>query len=191
MAINPESDLYTLNKNLESERIARDVKSIRLSEDKKTIYYIKSDSLWQMTLGKEAERIAREIVTYNISKDGKTAYFINEDDELRYVRGGGDSVKIADDVDSFQIALDGTLYFLSDVNRRAGSGTFSTCKSEKDVKKIADDVADYSVGSDSQWYSVRLGNDEYDIYVAKMGKGFTQAIKEIDISSEKEREGSD
>ena len=190
--VGSEDGVYTLNKDLSADRVAREVESVWLSTDKKIMYYSKSESLYCMRLDndKGAERIAKNITYFLISDDGKTVYFINEDDELRYVKGTADSVKIADDVERFQIALDGTIFFITDVSSKTGVGSLYSCRNEKDSKLVADDVYDFSMYGDSQTYSVRLGPDEYDIYVGKPGKELKQMIKEIDITYADERKES-
>ena len=178
------SNICVLNKDMEAERLVKDVEDVWLSGDKKTLYYSKSDSLYHLRLDsdKGADRIARNINYFGISKDGETAYYINDDEELCYVKGEEEPVKIADDVDRLQLAGNGTIFFLADVSGKTGAGSLYSCKKGKDKQLISDEVYSFSMYSDSCMYSVRLGRGEYDIYVGKEGKKISLELKEIDIS---------
>ena len=179
-------EIRYLNKNLETDRIASDVRDVRLSADTNILFYIRSGSLFKMNANRnsEPERIAREIVSYEISANGRMVYYLNEDDELYYKKGTADPIKITDDVKSIKIAKNETLYYLTDYSSRHGTGSLYTCKTEKDKKRIDDDVYSYQayLYMDYTVYSTKISDDEYDIYAATSGGKFECVLEGINGS---------
>ena len=141
------------NSKKQSKKISSNVESFRLSEDGKTVTYLKTnDSLYQSNL-KDSEKIAGDIEEFDVSDDGKQIYYIS-DDELYYKKGKKEAVKIADDIDDDYFVFDdfNVCYYLKE-------DTLYKCKSGKDQTEIADDVS-----------SVIRIYETGDVYYSKLNK---------------------
>lgn len=148
-----------------------DYLNINISFDGSKLVYISSnDSLRQITVGKsfESETLDSEndVEKTVMSPDGKYIYYVNEEDELWCKKGNSDAKKIADDVETIDMAKDGTCYFINDYSSNSYSGTLYSCANGKDKTKIADDVYQIDITPNEVFYMANCDKSGvYDVYL--------------------------
>ncbi|MDR0851479.1 MAG: hypothetical protein LBN36_03175 [Clostridiales Family XIII bacterium] len=180
--VDSDGKISIIDKKLESTKLASDASSIKMTKDGKTIFYLKSDNLYRIKVGKnaEAEKLANDVYSYDITADGSYVYFINDDEELMFIKGSGEEKRIADDVRSLSVSHDDLLFYLNDYSDRSGTGTLYVSSNGKAGEKVADDVYRFYTYYNYTSYYVE-GGDDYlaDIYTATSGKSFTKAATDI------------
>ena len=111
-----ERTLYQYEiKDDSKDKIASEVRSFKVSDDGKTLFYINSEnSIYLKYADKDQEKIASEVSSLEyVTDDYKTLYYV-KDNSLYKQTIGKDKVKIASDVyDVLKIYDSGELYYLS------------------------------------------------------------------------------
>ncbi|MCD7858904.1 MAG: zinc-ribbon domain-containing protein [Firmicutes bacterium] len=164
-----DSSYYTYSEKEGLNKIANDASKFFISDDLKTVYYMKDGKLYCASASEDYERnrleLTGEIWDFSVSDDGKTVYYLTDDDEL-YLLKNSKSTKVADDVEYLCGFYKSYLYFYSDDALYYASG--------KSRQKLADDVLGCSILATGVYY----GADDY-LYGSAGGKTFS---KLLDIS---------
>lgn len=162
-------NLYYLNAKGECERIVKSVEGMSFAKDGKTLYYIKSGSLYQMTVGKEdeAQKLASDVESVSCTPDGKTVYYIDEDGDLYSLTGKKDPVRVATDAARLVMTHDGVALFSID------DDALYACQNGKDKERLTDDWEGYYlIAACATYYKDADG----DVYAATKGTDFTRII---------------
>lgn len=179
-----------LEDDIETERVASSVMygSARLSDDGKTLYYQRDDSLYRVKVNDidDSEEIAEDVVTFATASNGKSAYYIDEDDILWYVKGTGKPKKVADDIVSIAVTHDGYAMFIGEYSYSSNSGVLYACKNGGKKTQILDDVyRSSSYGTTmtpSATYCFAGYNSEtgtVDMYAVESGTEFTMIVEGV------------
>lgn len=101
----------------EPQEIDDDVYSVRITEDGKSIVYLKdyknaNGELFVATIKGESEKIYDDVAgDFRVSEDGKEFVFVDENDNLLYMAEGQDKQEIAEDVYRFVTIDFKTVYY--------------------------------------------------------------------------------
>lgn len=104
--IDGKGDLYyaKASSKKEAQKLDSDISSYWVSENGKTVTYIKKGDLYQHDLKKE-EKIAKNVSSVYVSDDGKIIYYRNDDGDMM-CRKNGKEEEIDDDVYILHISED-------------------------------------------------------------------------------------
>ncbi|MDR0991870.1 MAG: zinc ribbon domain-containing protein [Ruminococcus sp.] len=124
--------LYRLNRDLEPERIAKDIEKYQITEDGKTVFYLKNNDIYKIsTSGGEDERIAEDAIDFEASENGKAVYFKTEDNELYCIKNG-ESTLVTYDLDAFSVS-GGDVYYLDGTEVYKSTGGRGKIIGEADI----------------------------------------------------------
>jgi hypothetical protein len=124
--------LYIMNKDLETEKIAKDVLKYRITEDQSIIYQ-KGEDLYKYPISAgEDEKIIEDVTDFEISKTGKTIYYRNIDNELCCFKNGI-STLVSYDFDSFSVSKNGDVYYLDGTEVYKSTGGRGKMIGEADI----------------------------------------------------------
>lgn len=168
-----EYSIYKVNKKWSAEKLAGGIDSCSISDDGKTIYYIKSDKLY--ILGND-EAIEEDVKGFSLTSDGKAVYFRSEDDTLYYKKGKKAKKRIADDVKTAYITHDDTILFLDE-----DDALFSSVNG-KAPKSVGADIEDVYVCHDYTYFVGDYDAGEGNVYLAKSKAKFQKLISNITLS---------
>ena len=175
-------DVIKVNGKGESDRVLSDVE-IELSDNGKTITYLKDDSIFRGKLSKpsEAKKIIEEDADYLVTSDSNSFYYLTDDFELIFKKGNSNPKKISDDVFTSSAAVnrDGTLFFIEDYSSSTG-GTLYYTSGGKEKVKIADDVVSVRANANAVYYNTVIDSDTVSVFASDGGTKFT---KVADISN--------
>ena len=127
------------NAKKEPVKIDSDVETYRISENGKTLVYLKGEDgdLYKHDL-KDREKIATDVSTFLMSKDAKTIIWKNDDGDLYMQKGNKDKEKLDSEIDYIELVSEDfkTIWYVKE-------GSFYEMVLGKDKEKLASDV--YSV----------------------------------------------
>lgn len=177
---NGEYVIYYVNSKKESEKLVSGIGGYKVSENRKKVYYTKSDSLYCIDAksGAEPEKIGKNVSDYACDSNGKFAYYLNNKEELYYVKEGKEAVLVAEDVDGIsEISAAGILFYIAD------DDLYSSVNGKKGTK-IVSDCSDVHVVGKYVYYIDNEGKEDgeevYDVYVSDNGgKKFKALAKEV------------
>jgi hypothetical protein len=128
--------LYTLNKDLESERIAKDIGEYLITEDGKFIFYQKGEDIYKIPVSggenEKAEKIIEDAAYFEITKNGNAIYYASSDDEL-YSFKNGESTLVTYDFDAFSVSENGDVYYLDGTEVYKSTGGRGKMIGEADI----------------------------------------------------------
>lgn len=179
--------LYYVDKNFEIKKIASSVTKAYVTEDEKTVYYVKNGSIYVYKLSSEEdEKLIKDFYSYSglfaVTPDGKAIYYVNEDKELCYYNGKETTVieEDGDEVHSLYLHNDGTLFYLFDMNYNYNgdysAGDLYYYQKGGKVKALASDVYDVRMGYNTLLY-ITYDGDEWEYFVSRSGIKFQSAFK--------------
>ena len=138
---NADDGIVHINSKYETSRVVSNVDYlVFLADDGKTLTYLKNDRISRVD-GKKASaesiQIARDVETYVATSDGNAVFFIDEDDEIKYIKGTGNSVTVSNDYsnEGFTLFKGTTLFYISESELYSSAGAKGTR-----VSGIAGDV---------------------------------------------------
>ena len=136
-----DGDLYRQSGSREKVKLESDVTGlVDVSEDLKTVLFMKDDALYRKTGSKEKEKIDSDVEeTVRVSEDLKTVLYI-KDDALYRKTGSKEKEKVDADIEEIvRISEDlKTVVYIKDDALYLREGT-------RDKKKVADDVTEVRV----------------------------------------------
>ncbi len=182
-------ELYYLNKDYESEKISGSVSLAYTTEDEKSVYYIKNDSVYVYRLDtQDDEKLITDLGSesfFAVSSDGGEIYYINEDGEYCCFDGKDTDVVEEDGTDIFRINLgeDGTLYYRFDTELYQGSAYVSNMyigdlycyQPGGKAKLLASDVYSVTIGKNTVRYATFDG-DQYEYFVSTSRNKFKSVL---------------
>lgn len=164
------SELFYLDGKGVATKISKSVDNYSLTSDGKTLYYSKSNAIYKTsaTSGESGDKLVSKTYGFAVTPDGKFVYYIDDDYVLYSIKGSGEPVKIASDVEMIRVTYDGVLLFIDE------DDTLYSCSNGKDKEKIASDVWSVYTYPTETYYACESSEDEYesDIYMAKTGAKF-------------------
>ncbi len=177
-----------LEDDVETERVASSVTygSVSISDDGKTLYYMRDDTLYRVKENDidESVEIAEDVNTFAMSRDGKSAYYIDEDDALWFAKGTKKPKKVADDIVSVAVTHDGYAMFIGEYSYSSNSGVLYACKNGGKKTQVLDDAYTSSSYSllplSSVTYCFAGYNSEtgtVDMYAVESGTEFTLVVE--------------
>ncbi|MBO4872371.1 MAG: zinc-ribbon domain-containing protein [Lachnospiraceae bacterium] len=156
--------VYRLNKKLETNSLVRNVFSLSLQEDGKTISYLKNEKLYLMNTSAsdpEGKLLASNVESFVSAVNGKLFLYENEDKETFTVNTSGKSQKVVgESVAEWAAVGSGFLYVIDDELYFTSGGKGSK------VSGLSDDVEDLESYRD--YALIRCGDDA--IYLTSDGK---------------------
>jgi len=139
-----DEGLAYIDNSLEASRISNssdNYYSAEISNNGKTLLYINNSgrlSAIDPTVPyAERRELARNVQGFIATNDASSIYYVNEDDELWYIKGNGQPVKISDDVSYRRIALQyngNKVFFLADYGSRRGGELFYSDNGDRRVR---------------------------------------------------------
>ncbi|MBR3964785.1 MAG: hypothetical protein IKJ80_05215 [Clostridia bacterium] len=126
------------------EKLASDVSSRYryLTNDGETIYFLKNGSLRRISVDDASsdEILVKDgVIRILVSNDGENVYIVDKDDTLYYVDDSGETSRVADDVESVEMTIDGIVLYTDE-----DDVLYYTEDGDKG-EKIADDVCEFEV----------------------------------------------
>lgn len=161
----------------------KDVTDAQISEDGKTVYYVRNDSLYSVPVKEDAEetRLAKEVDTstyapYVVNPSGKGVYYIDDDQTLRYTTKGDDSDRVADDVKNMTISSKGIVFFIGDDDQLYSSknGAKATKISTKD-----DEIVNIYNSGKYTYYATLSDDEEMSIFASDGGAKFKTVLEKV------------
>ena len=178
-------DIIYVNEKYEAQKIADEVRNVRIKQDYKSIYYVKGSRLFLYNTNKNTVReIANDVVDYMISDSEKYIYYINYESELWAKKGAGDYKIIADGVYSFDLSPSNTLFFLTNYDDEYRGALF-LCDKKHIKVEIAKEVSGIEIDNNNVYYYVRFDElsdqygETYDLYASNGDGKFTCLGREI------------
>jgi hypothetical protein len=184
-----DGDIYKIEKDFETEKIANDVYSSSLSKDGKTLYYLentnsedydKGKDLFRAEVGSDDEHalVASDVMSFRLSDD-ETVYYYDDGGELYFIKGEDKPTRIDSDVEDIYMTHDGYLFYVADIDHDNSNGTLYACKNAEDKVKIDDDVYAYGVTATNNFttYTKIIDSDLHEDYVAKSGTQFEMLLR--------------
>lgn len=142
-------DVYYVNSKMSADRIVSDPRRGYISENGKSLVYIKNGRLYRMdkiSSNATSEELATSMDFYvsNVyaSDDLKDIYVVTDDDELYYINSREKATKLYDDKFKNVCVMDDILYFIGDYGNSTGTGYLFCSDGGSKPKKIVstDDV---------------------------------------------------
>jgi hypothetical protein len=126
----------------------------------------------------EVEVLARNVENFRVSSDGRTVYIVNDNNELFYVEDEDNTVRIADDIDSWSLEMmygSNRVFFIGDYDSHINAGTLYYSDSGGDRVRVPggnDVVRVWSTVS-----SVFYRNIDGDIYRSNGDENFQRIVR--------------
>ncbi len=170
------------------EKLASDISNRYLTNDGETIYFLKNGSLRRISVddaSSEETLIKDDVKKLYVSEDGSSIYVLSKNDSLYYVDDSGEASRVADDVDSVKMTIDGVVLYTDE-----DDVLYYTEDGDKGVK-IADDVCEFEVtlgtviyfadkNSSTGYASAFIGNDGTSFANVANGKEFRRISADYD-----------
>ena len=168
---NSDGGIYYVDKNGDSARIVKSTDLSYMTDNAKTIFYLKSGSIYRAPADGSAtgEKIVSDVYTFLPSSDGKFIYYIDEDDELYVIEGSKKAVHLADEVVSMRISYDGFLFFINEDDELFYS------QGGKTPVEADYDVISFECQSTATFYTTDSG----DLYMSTGGAKFELLLEDV------------
>lgn len=182
-----DNSVYYVKNADERYRVGKkDVTSAKISEDGKTAYYVRNDSLYRVPVKEDAEetRLAKEVDTdvytpYEVNPSGKGVYFIDDDQILRYTTKGDESDRVADDVEDITISSKGIVFYISDDQLYSSkNGAKGTKVSTKD-----DEIVSVYNSGKYTYYTTLNDDNEMSVFVSDGSAKFKTVLEKVSQKS--------
>ena len=181
---NGDDAVVRINSRYEAESVAKNIESydISLSEDGKTLAYLKNDRLYRMNvLDANAEPLLvndEKIYDFKATYDGGATYYVNYDSEIYFQKSTSKPVSVVfDKIYNWGMFKNNSLYYISGGDLYVSSGDKG-----KMVRGIDGKVIDFYMAPSA----IRLwANDGDDIlhYRSTDGKIFNLMYREINAAN--------
>ena len=165
--------LYYMDKNWETEKVAKDVENAILSRDGSTVVYLKDNGkLYKATAKKPGDSVelAEDVVSFDVTSDCSAVYYINEDEELMYQKGTKEAKQIGDDVEQISMTFDDYCLFLCDYS--GNSGTLYATRNGSKKEKITDECYDFTCALNATYLWTDYDDGDFNFSVATKGTKF-------------------
>lgn len=181
--------LYYVDKSFETTKIASSVTKAYVTEDEKTVFYVKGGAVYEYKLsaGEDEKRVkdySSSAGLFAVAQDGKSIYYVNTDEELCCFAGDEATVieDEGEDVYALYLHKDGTLFYLFDRTYNAIDDYYVAdlyCYQKGKAKSLASDVSSVSMGVNTLCYTTYDG-DEYEYFVSGSGIKFKSVFQILD-----------
>lgn len=181
--------LVYLDEDNTATKVVKDAENIRLSEDGKNIYYVKSGKLYSAATDRLAEAgvIAQKVSDYYITGSGDV-YYKDESNFLWFTEKGEQKL-VSANVEKVAATKTDQLLFLADYQsseiNSLDAGTLYSCKNGNTLQTISKNVRTLAATETTIYYEVLRDNGLYfyDVYASNGDANFTCVMDKLGLLS--------
>ena len=188
-------DLIYVDRNFETNTLAREVEHFEMSGDGQTIVILDNrERLYHITNISRPEptftRLGANLDFRNfvISGNAQQVYFVNSDGDLYFIRGTNSPVRVARDVYRGSIIMGpsrDTLFFIDDWSPRDRTGRLSTTRNGRTPSRVAGatEVSRIITDGFGIFYTTPSGGNRFDVFRSNGNASFSGVLSDVHFFS--------